>query len=129
VSVAAGGKLRWKILESEFSRRCDMPKYLLQGSYTIEGVKGVLKEGGSKRRAVAQEEIESVDGKLEAFYFAFGENDVVAIFDAPDNASVAAVALAVKAGGGFSGRTTVLLSPEEVDKSSKKTVKYRAPGH
>ncbi len=105
-----------------------MPKYLFQGSYTTEGVKGLLKDGGSKRRAAAQQAIESVDGRLEAFYFVFGENDVVAIFDAPDNASIAATALAVKASGAFSGRTTVLLTPEEVDKATKKKVTYRPPG-
>ncbi len=105
-----------------------MPKYLLQGSYTTEGVKGLLKDGGSKRRTAAQQAIESVDGRVEAFYFAFGENDVVAIFDVPDNASVAAAALAIKASGAFNGRTTVLLTPEEVDQAAKKTIRYRAPG-
>lgn len=105
-----------------------MPKYLLQGSYSREGVKGLLKDGGSKRRAAAQEAIESVDGRLEAFYFAFGEHDAYVIFDAPDNASVAAAALAIKASGAFDGRTTVLLTPEEVDKATKRTVTYRSPG-
>ncbi len=105
-----------------------MPKYLLQGSYTTEGVKGLLKDGGSKRRAAAQQAVESVDGKLEAFYFAFGENDVFAVFDAPDNASVAAAALVIKASGAFNGKTTVLLTPEEVDRAAKRTVRYRPPG-
>ncbi len=105
-----------------------MPKYLLQGSYTTEGTKGLIKDGGSKRRAAAQQAIESVDGRLEAFYFAFGENDVFAIFDVPDNASVAAAALAIKASGGFSGRTTVLLTPEEIDVATRKSIKYRPPG-
>ncbi len=105
-----------------------MPKYLLQGSYTTEGVRGLIKDGGSKRRAAAQQAIESVDGRLEAFYFAFGENDVFAIFDVPDNASVAAAALAIKASGAFSGQTTVLLTPEEVDAATRKTIRYRPPG-
>ena len=98
-------------------------KYLLQGSYTTEGVKGLLKDGGSKRRTAAQQAIESVDGRLEAFYFTFGENDVFAIFDVPDNASVAAAALAIKASGAFNARTTVLLTPEEVDQATKKTIR------
>jgi len=98
-------------------------KYLLQGSYTTEGVKGLLKDGGSKRRTAARQAIESVDGRLEAFYFTFGENDVFAIFDVPDNASVAAAALAIKASGTFTARTTVLLTPEEVDQSTKKTIR------
>lgn len=105
-----------------------MPKYLIQGSYTLEGVKGLIKDGGSKRRAAAQQAIESVDGKLEAYYFAFGDSDVVAIFDVPENTSMSAVALAIKSAGGFNARTTVLLTPEEIDKATKKTVKYRPPG-
>jgi len=105
-----------------------MPKYLFQGSYTLEGVKGVLKDGGSNRRAAAQQAIESVGGKVEAFYFTFGKEDVVILVDAPDNASVAGVSLAVAAAGGFRGHTTALLTPEEIDQATKKTVRYRPPG-
>lgn len=105
-----------------------MPKYLYQGSYTLEGVKGLLKDGGSKRRAAAQRALESVGGTVEAFYFTFGKNDVVAIVDAPDNVSIAAVSLAIAAGGGFRGQTTVILTPEEADRAAKKAVKYSAPG-
>ncbi|MDQ7859169.1 MAG: GYD domain-containing protein [Armatimonadota bacterium] len=105
-----------------------MPKYLFQGSYTLEGVKGLLKDGGSRRRAAAQHAVESVGGKVEAFYFTFGKDDVVLLLDAPDNVSVAAVSLAVAAAGGFAGRTTVLLTPEEIDQATKKAVSYRAPG-
>ena len=105
-----------------------MPKYLIQASYTTEGVKGVLKGGGSARRAAAQQAIESVDGRLEAFYFAFGEDDVFAIFDAPDNVSLAAATLAINASGAVQTKTTVLLTPEEIDQASKKTVRYRPPG-
>jgi len=105
-----------------------MPKYLIQASYTTEGIKGVLKGGGSARRAAAQQAIESVDGRLEAFYFAFGEDDVFAIFDAPDNVSLAAATLAINASGVVQTKTTVLLTPEEIDQASKKTVRYRPPG-
>jgi len=105
-----------------------MPKYLVQGSYTSEGAKGLLRDGGSKRRAAIQELAESLDAKLEAYYFAFGENDVVAIFDAPDNVSAAAASLAVSARGAANIKTTVLLTPEEMDKATKKTVRYRPPG-
>ena len=105
-----------------------MPKYLVQASYTVEGIKGVLKSGGSARRAVVQQMIERLDGRLEAFYFAFGEDDVYAIVDAPDNASVAAVSMTVGAAGAARTKTTVLLTPEEVDRATKKTVAYRPPG-
>ena len=70
-----------------------MPKYLIQASYTAEGVQGLLKDGGSKRRAAAEQAIKGLGGRLEAFYFAFGDTDVFAIADAPDNMSAAAVSL------------------------------------
>ena len=105
-----------------------MPKYLIQASYTAEAAKGILKSGGSARRAAAQQAIESVDGKMEAFYFAFGEDDAFVIIDAPDNASLAAASLAINASGAVRTKTTVLLTPEEIDKAAKKTVRYRPPG-
>ena len=105
-----------------------MAKYLVHASYNVEGVKGLLKDGGSARRAVAKAAIESLGGKLEAFYFAFGDSDVIAIFDAPDNVAMSALSLAVGAAGGVSTKTTVLLTPEEVDQVVKKTASYRAPG-
>ena len=105
-----------------------MPKYLVQGSYTQEGIKGILKSGGSARRAAVKEMLERLDGRLEAFYYAFGEDDVYVILDAPDNASVAAVSMAVGAAGAARTKTTVLLTPEEIDQAAKKTVGYRPPG-
>ena len=105
-----------------------MPKYLFEISYTLEGAKGLLKDGGSKRLAAGNAAIESLGGKVEAFYFAFGENDVVTIVDMPDAASAAAASIALAASGGVTGRTTVLLSPEEIDAAVKKTVPYTPPG-
>lgn len=105
-----------------------MPKYLIQASYSAEGTKAILKAGGSARRSAAQEAIESVDGRLEGFYFGFGEDDVYCVVDAPDNLSAAAVALAVNASGSVRLKTTVLLTAEEVDQAAKKTVRYRPPG-
>jgi uncharacterized protein with GYD domain len=105
-----------------------MPKYLLIASYTAEGAKGLLKEGGSARRAAVEKLIESAGGRLEAFYFAFGENDVYSLIDLPDHASAAAAALAATGGGGARVKTIVLLTPEEVDQAAKKTVQYRPPG-
>jgi len=105
-----------------------MPKYLIQASYTAEGARGVLKSGGSARWVAAQQAIESVDGKIEAFYFAFGEDDVYVILDAPDNVSLAAASLAINASGAVRTKTTVLLTPEEIDQAAKKTVRYRPPG-
>jgi uncharacterized protein with GYD domain len=105
-----------------------MAKYLLQGSYTTEGIKGLLKDGGSKRRAAAKTLIESLGGKIECLYFAFGKTDVVAIVDLPDSASAAAASLTIGASGGLRGKLTVLLSPEEIDQAAKKSATYTPPG-
>jgi uncharacterized protein with GYD domain len=105
-----------------------MPKFLYQASYTGEGTKGLLKEGGSKRRAAVEEVMKALGGKVEAFYYAFGDPDVFLIADVPDQASAAALSLAVNASGAVHLKTTVLMTPEEMDAAAKKTVSYRAPG-
>ncbi len=105
-----------------------MPKYLLQASYSAEGARGLLKQGGSKRKQAADDLIKSVGGKMEGFYFAFGDNDAFVIIDAPDNVAVTAASLAVSASGLVSTKTTVLLTPEEVDQAAKTSAKYRPPG-
>jgi len=105
-----------------------MGKYMFQGSYTAEGARGVLKDGGSGRRAAVEKLAASSGGKLESFYFTFGADDFVIIVDAPDNEGAAAVALAVGASGAVSVRTTVLLTTDQVDAVAKRVVDYRAPG-
>ena len=105
-----------------------MPKYLAHASYTVEGLKGLLKDGGSKRREVVEQLAKGLGGTLEAFYYAFGDDDVFAIFDLPDNVSATAVSLAINAAGGATVKITVLLTPEEVDQAVKKSVDYRPPG-
>jgi len=105
-----------------------MPKYLFQVNYVGEGVKGLLKEGGSSRRAATEKMVQSMGGKIEAYYFAFGEYDCYVIADLPDSAAAAAVALTVNASGAVAAKTTVLMTPEEVDSAVKKSPIYRAPG-
>ena len=105
-----------------------MPKYWITGSYTSEGAKGVVAKGGSDRRAAVEKLAESVSGTVDCFYFAFGGDDIVTIIDAPDNESVAAVTMTVGASGMVDIRTTVLLTPEEVDSAAQKSVSYRGPG-
>jgi uncharacterized protein with GYD domain len=105
-----------------------MPKYLFEISYTLEGTKGLLKDGGSKRLAAGKAAIESIGGKVEAFYFTFGEHDVIAIVDMPDAATAAGASIALSASGGVKGKTTVLLTPEEIDAAVKKTPTYTPPG-
>ena len=104
-----------------------MPKYLYQGSYTVDGVQGLLSDGGTKRRQVVADLISGMGGTLEAFYYAFGENDFYIILDMPDSASGTALALAVASSGAVSGSITVLITPEEVDEATRKTVNYRPP--
>ena len=105
-----------------------MSKYLVRASLTADGVKGLLKEGGSSRRDAVRALAEGAGGNLEAFYFAFGDDDVYAILDLPDIVSAAAASLAVNGSGIVSSKVVVLLTPEEVDEATKKTVDYRAPG-
>ena len=105
-----------------------MPKYLLKVSYTAEGAKGLLKDGGTKRRQAATALVEGLGGKLETLYFAFGKTDAFAIADLPDNSSVAAAALALAASGAATATTTVLITPEELDQAAKKSVRYTPPG-
>lgn len=105
-----------------------MAKFLVRVSYTLDGIRGMAKEGGTARVDVARKAIEGAGGKMEAFYFAFGEDDAVIIADMPDNASAAAIAVTVGAGGGARTKITPLLTPEEFDKAAKMSVPYRAPG-
>lgn len=105
-----------------------MPKYMIQASYVGEGLKGLLKEGGTKRRETVAEVIEGMGGKLESFYYAFGDYDVFGIADMPDNVSSVAFSLMVNASGVINAKTTVLITPEEIDQATKKTADYRAPG-
>jgi uncharacterized protein with GYD domain len=105
-----------------------MAKYLLAAAYTAEGAKGLLQDSGTKRRQAAEQAIKSAGGTMEAFYFAFGENDAYVIVDAPDHASIAAASVSINASGAVHTKTVVLLTPEEIDNAIKKTVTYRAPG-
>lgn len=105
-----------------------MAKYLFEASYTLDGVRGLLDEGGTARNAAVKAAAESVGGTLELFYFAFGGHDAYVVADFPDSESAAAFALRVSAAGGATVSTVVLLTPAEVDAAAGKKVGYRAPG-
>jgi uncharacterized protein with GYD domain len=105
-----------------------MAKYLLKASYTTDGVKGVLKDGGSGRRAAVEQTVQGLGGSLESFYFAFGDTDAYVVVDLPDNATATAISLVVNAAGGAQVTTVPLLTPEEADEATKKSVEYRPPG-
>jgi uncharacterized protein with GYD domain len=105
-----------------------MSKYMFQANYVGEGIKGLIKEGGSSRVAAVEKAALSVGGKVDAFYYAFGDVDVYAVVDLPDNAAAAALALTINASGNVVVKTAVLMTPEEVDLAVKKSPSYRAPG-
>jgi uncharacterized protein with GYD domain len=105
-----------------------MAKYLFQASYTLDGTRGLIKEGGSSRRTTIEQMVKGLGGKLESFYYAFGETDVFLIVDLPDATSAAACSLSVSAAGGARVTTIPLMTPEEIDAVAKKSVRYRAPG-
>jgi uncharacterized protein with GYD domain len=103
-------------------------KYLLQASYVGEGIKGLLQEGGSKRREAVAKAIKGMGGSLDVFYYAFGDNDVYSIVDLPDNVSTAALSILINSSGAAKVKTVVLLTPEDIDKATKKSIDYRPPG-
>ncbi len=105
-----------------------MPKYLIHANYVGEGIKGLLKEGGSSRRAAVEKVIGSMGGKMEAFYYAFGHTDAYVIVDVPSNVAASSLLLTINSTGLVACTTTVLITPEEVDEAIKNTPNYRAPG-
>ena len=105
-----------------------MPKYLIQASYTAEGLKGLMKDKASGRKAAVEKALGSVKAKLESFYYSFGDYDAVLVVDAPDNISAAAIAFAVCSTGVVRTKTTPLLTIEETDKALQKSVGYKGPG-
>lgn len=105
-----------------------MPKFMVRASYTAEGTRGLMKEGGTGRRAAIQKLIEGLGGKVEGFYFAYGEHDAYVIADFPDATAGLAVTLAANASGAVRLSTVPLITPEEIDQATKRTVAYKAPG-
>jgi uncharacterized protein with GYD domain len=106
-----------------------MAKYLLKVSYSADGLRGVMKEGGTNRVRAVEKALAGVGGSLESFYFAFGQDDVYVIVDVPDHTSAMAMAATVGSSGAIdSYETVVLLSPAEVDKAMELTVDYAPPG-
>jgi len=105
-----------------------MPRYLVQASYTAEGAAGLIKEGGTGRRDAVRKVLESAGGRLETMDFAFGSDDVIIIIELPSNVDAAAVGIAVAASGALTTRMTVLLTPEEIDEATRRSVDYHPPG-
>src|SRR3954451_21348171 len=106
----------------------NMAKYLIHGSYSVDGIAGVVKAGGTSRVKAVEALVASVGGTMESFYFSFGKDDFYTIVDAPNNVSAAAVAMTVGATGAATLQTVVLLTADEIDQAAKTTVDYRRPG-
>jgi uncharacterized protein with GYD domain len=105
-----------------------MTKYLFEANYVGDGIKGLMREGGTKRRDAVVEALGSVGGSLESFYYAFGETDVVGVFDIPDQANAVALSLMINSTGSVNLHLKPLMSPEDLDAAANKTPSYRAPG-
>src|SRR5260370_42006862 len=102
-----------------------MPKYLFQTHFSADGAKGIAAEGGTGRRTAVAKMVESVGGKVESLYFAFGDIDAYLTVDLPDNVSAAAMSLAANQSGLVASKVVVLMTPEEMDQAGKKKVDFR----
>lgn len=105
-----------------------MPKYMIEASYTVDGLRGLQKDKAAGRRTAVSQAVAALGGKLETYHYALGDHDVVAIVDLPDMVTITALALAISATGLARTRTTALLTVEEADQALQKTVAYRGPG-
>ena len=105
-----------------------MPKFLISATYTTEGVKGVQSGGGTARVEAVSQAVEGLGGRVESFYFAFGDRDVFAIAELPDDDTMAAIALSINRSGLVQIKTTVLLTPEQIDRAADRAPMYRRPG-
>jgi uncharacterized protein with GYD domain len=105
-----------------------MTKYLFEANYVGEGIKGLLRDGGTKRRDAVVEALNSIGGSLECFYFAFGETDVLGVFDIPEQADAAALSLTINSTGSVNVHLKPLMTVEDLDEAAKKSPSYRAPG-
>jgi uncharacterized protein with GYD domain len=105
-----------------------MTKYLFEANYVGEGIKGLMREGGTKRRDALVDALNSVGGSLESFYYAFGDTDVLGVFDVPVQTDAAALSLMINSSGNVDVRLKPLMTPEDIDEAVKKTPSYRPPG-
>lgn len=107
-----------------------MPKYMIQAQFSEGSLKGTIEEGGTARHQAVKAAVESMGGTLDAYFYTFGDYDVIGIAEMPDNATAAGFAMAVASAGGTAAtKTTVLLTPAEMDEAVKKHPDYRPPGH
>jgi uncharacterized protein with GYD domain len=105
-----------------------MPTFLIKATYTAEGTRGLLKDGGTGRKEAIEALITSRGGELKGFYYAFGDDDLYIIATLPTNSDLAAVSLAINASAGAKVKAHTLLDAKEIDEAVQKVVRYRPPG-
>jgi uncharacterized protein with GYD domain len=105
-----------------------MTRFLIQATYTADGSRGLIKDGGSGRKAAVEKAVGGVGGRLESFYYALGATDAFVVVDVPDVVTAVAISLAVNSTGAVRTSLTQLLTVDELDAACKKTIAYRAPG-
>ncbi|MFG3697612.1 GYD domain-containing protein [Micromonospora sp. NPDC047620] len=105
-----------------------MAKFLLKSTYTIDGIKGLTADGGTRRAEVVRKTIEGAGGRMESMHFGFGADDTYVVCDLPDHKTAAAVAIDIRAAGGVDTRVTPVLTPEEIDEAARERVEYQPPG-
>jgi uncharacterized protein with GYD domain len=105
-----------------------MPKFLIEASYTAEGLKGLQKDRASGRLAAVTAAVQALGGSLESMHFALGADDVVIVCDLPDAVAAAAFSTAVSATGLVRTRTTALLTVAEMDQALGGRSAYVGPG-
>jgi len=105
-----------------------MPKFLIKGSYTAEGLKGLQKDKASGREKAISAACSALGGKLDAVYYALGDDDVFVVVDLPSHVQVSSLCVTVGASGMVSTRTVPLLTVAEMDKALGESANYRPPG-
>ena len=105
-----------------------MPKFLIKGSYTAEGTKGLKKDKASGREKAISAAVKALGGKLDGVWYALGDVDIYAVIDVPSHVHAAALGATVGASGQATVSTTALLTVAEMDQALSETVTYRAPG-
>jgi uncharacterized protein with GYD domain len=117
-----------RIVRTGLVKEAPVARYMWAVSYTKAGMEGLMKEGGTSRRTMIEKLAANMGGKIESFYFAFGEYDAYIVAEFPGDVDATAVALTVGAAGAATLKTITLLTPEQVDEATQKTVEYRPPG-
>jgi uncharacterized protein with GYD domain len=106
----------------------DVATFLLKSTYTVNGLQGLISDGGTRRAEVVRKTIEAAGGQMESMYFGFGEDDTYVLCELPDHKAAAALAIAIRAAGGLNTKVTPVLTPVEVDEATRQKAEYRPPG-